>query len=159
MWALLERWRIDLSCSHVCMSHGTHAIESWRTHGEVMSHIWMSRVNQSYYISEHPWNVGALSRVMAPIWTSHVTRMIESRHTHINKSWHTRGYVIIVTHTNESCHTYKWGTSQIRVLLERGRIDLSCGTRMNESWHTYKWVMAHPWISHVTRQVVIIFVR
>jgi len=144
MWALLERWRIDLSCSHVCMSHGTHAIESWRTHGEVMSHIWMSRVNQSYYISEHPWNVGALSRVMASIWTSHVTRMIELRHTHIishgtrkdtSSLWHIR--TSHVTRTNEARHRseYSWNVGALIWVV--AHVWMSHGTHINESWRTH----------------------
>jgi len=46
-----------------------------------------------------------------------------------------------VTHTNESCNTYEWVMSHIR---------MSHVTRMNESCHTYEWVMSHVWMSHVT---------
>jgi len=47
-----------------------------------------------------------------------------------------------VTCTNESCHTYEWVMSHVR---------MSHVTRINESCHTYEWVMSHVWMSHVTR--------
>ena len=42
---------------------------------------------------------------------------------------------------NESCHTYKWFTSHIR---------MSHVTRMNESCHTYEWVKSHTLTRPVT---------
>ena len=41
----------------------------------------------------------------------------------------------------ESCHTYEWVMSHIR---------MSHVIHMNESCHTYEWVMSHIWMSHVT---------
>jgi len=47
-----------------------------------------------------------------------------------------------VTHSNESCHTFKWVTFNVRV---------SPVTHSNESCHTFQWVMSHVRMSHVTR--------
>jgi len=65
----------------------------------------------------------------------------------VSESCHTYEWVMShirmshVTHTNESCHTYEWVMSHIR---------MSHVTYMNESCHIYDWVMSHIRMSHVT---------
>ena len=46
-----------------------------------------------------------------------------------------------VAHSNESCHTYEWVMSCMRMRHVK---------HMNESCHTYIWVMSHMWMGHVT---------
>ena len=87
---------------------------------------------------------------MSQIWMSHVTYVALNEHVIVEEhivitmcEWNmSHTYVVKshirishVTHTNESCHTYKWVV----------------GTHVNESCHTYEWVMSHVWMSHVTR--------
>ena len=45
-----------------------------------------------------------------------------------------------ITHMNKSCHTYERVMSHIR---------MSHVTHMNESYHTYGWVMSHMWMDCV----------
>jgi len=66
---------------------------------------------------------------------------------------------LVVTHMNESCHSYEWVMSHIWMTHanESGtHMNDSCMshvTHMNESCHSYEWVMSHIWISLVNESV------
>ena len=120
-------------------------------------HTWVSQItrmnascrkSKALYFSAHVW-------VMPYVWLSHATQMNELCHGRMSRvvwmSHVTYGRVMDgsclggrshVTHMNESCHTYEWVMSHMR---------MSHVTHMNESCHTCECVMSHTWMRHVTQ--------
>jgi len=84
--------------------------------------------------------------------TSHISM---SHVTHTNESCHTYKWVMTNIHTNESWHIYEWVMSHIEWVMSRStarvsissrgtsRMQMSHVTHTNESWHIYEWVMSH----------------
>ena len=102
-----------------------HMNESCHLYAWVMTHVRMSHVTQITLRVEH-------------IWMSHVTCIIESRHT---------DHDLCRTRMNESCHVYEWVMShvwmshvtQIPFCVEH--VWMSHVTCMNESCPTYEWAI------------------
>jgi len=99
------------------MSHVTHINESCHASERVLTHIWTSHVT----CMNESWHTH--------IWIGHVTHMKESSHTDERVMSH-----IHVTHTNESCHTYERAKSHVW---------MSHVTHMNDSHHIYERVVSH----------------
>ena len=150
-----------MHASPVYMSHGTHVDESCHTHTRWSYSVLNSWNSESQHanvrVTAHMWThqqyKRVMARVMAHIWMSRVThelwvktRECTSHGTHMNTSWHTRGWVTSDTHVvivqrlisrsvSHDTHTviaHTW---------------MSHGACINEAWFT--WVMAHIRASHV----------
>ena len=122
---------------HIQISHVTHTNESCHTCECVTwlsLHTWLNELCHTYACVTCHTNEG----VMSHVWMSHVTRTNISRDDryHCIRQWTSH-----VTRINESCRTYGWVTSQVR---------MSHFTHMNESCHTHEWDMSHTWMCHVT---------
>jgi len=120
----------------------THMDESCQTYGYFMSHIWTSNVTH-LDTSRH-----------THIWMCHVTHVDQS--CHMYESFMSLVWISRVTPMYESRHTYEWVTSW--QLKESYDASMSHVTPMYESCHTYEWVMSHIWISksHMTPQWVML---
>jgi len=106
------------------VSHVTHMNESYPTYESVTSHIWMSVVA---HMNESCHTVAHLPR-------SYVT------HSRFHM-WHTGGPAVqrhSVFEINESCHTYEWVMSHIRMSHVTQHY-----TRHIHMWHTFEWVVSH----------------
>jgi len=140
--------------SRTWLSHVTHMNKSCHTYEWVMSHICTTGVrtrNHEVYMDEscctyewvvsHIWTTGehvlwAMSCCMHESRMSHdTTHMDVSRHTY---EWQEYTF-------RESCRTYEWVTSHIRM----SHVWISHGAHINESCHTYERVKSHIWMTGV----------
>ena len=114
---------------------------SMRTFGS----IWICTEVSQFFMLSMCWG-GVVTSPVKDVSSSVVTHMNESCHTYERVTSHIwRSHV---THMNESVshmkelrHTYEGVASHIWT---------SHVTHMNESCHTYEWVMSHLWLSHVS---------
>ena len=115
--------------------------------------LWHKNCAGAFQLSIYEW-------VMSHMWVNHAP--------HINTSWHTcvmsHVWMSPVTHMNESCQSYEWAVSRIRMshvtqsprkeprwrlpalYTWKGHV-----TRMDESCYTYEWVTSHKWMSYVSQ--------
>jgi len=123
------------SCATLSLSHA-HTHTHKPTHQE-----WRSIMNEYQSFSvliQHRTDLFVCDSPMRlpGIWMSHVA--------YENESF--RAYEVCrVTHMNESCRTYAWVMSHMKISHMR----MSHVVHMNVSGRSYEWVMSHIWMSHV----------
>jgi len=107
--------------SNVWMSHGTHMVQSWR------SHVWMSHVTHQH---------------MRKVWLSHTTHV---NVTHMRESCHAYEWVMShiwmshVTYLKEPCGKYVW------VISHMWMSPIISGKTLyrSKSCHTFERIMSH----------------
>ena len=116
--------------SHVWKSHSTHIKESCNTYDAVTLHIWMNHVIDMHESCDTYESVMYL-RKEAIEWAV--------------------GDECVITHTNESCHTYEWVYS-IHTIKSHQTYGWVMSLQKNaiQSAVGDAWVMTHIWMSHVT---------
>jgi len=116
--------------SHVWKSHSTHIKESCNTYDAVTLHIWMNHVIDMHESCDTYESVMYL-RKEAIEWAV--------------------GDECVITHTNESCHTYEWVYS-IHTIKSHQTYGWVMSLQKNaiQSAVGDAWVMTHIWMRHVT---------
>jgi len=125
------RWSIEES------NHPYEYMESCHTSLSCITLEWVCALEKLFYW----WYVPRVMNecVVSHTWVSHVTHMNKSSHTY---EWVSHTYEWVMSHLNESCHTYASVMSHIW---------MSQVTHINQSSHTYEWDESHVQFSPVTR--------
>ena len=110
--------------------------------------VWVTYI-YVIYVTSHVTHTSYTGGVVAVLCVQ-TQRTISHIHGSLGETCHTYEWVMshirmyYITHVNVSCHTYEWVTSHISI---------SHATHTNALCHTYEWVMSHIWMRHVIHRV------
>jgi len=128
------RWVLSLRMNESCHIRMARVTYEWI----------VSRMNESWHTYE--WVCSGSSAHAVPQSHQRYERVMSPRiNSHVTYEWVTSRMVWVVSHMNESCHTYEWGrsvSSAHAVPQSCHRYEKVTSPRIN-SHVIYEWVMSH----------------